>query len=165
MKRLGRQSALMPRQEGHIERPVEFFLQSADCVVSVRHGSSSEGGWQCHLEGETALPGGSGGLHGVHAGDVRCASWLAAGSDRSALLHPLASLQAKANQHQRELMKEFGENCAEFSEVEHLVKVRADKQAAMVDSTRLPTDMRALPSTEWEWEDALRILAKPKLWA
>ena len=35
---------------------------------------------------------------------------------------PLASLQAKANQHQRELMKEFGENCAEFSEAEHLVR-------------------------------------------
>ena len=45
---------------------------------------------------------------------------------------PLASLQAKANQHQRELMKEFGENCAEFSEAEHLVKVQADKQAAPV---------------------------------
>ena len=26
---------------------------------------------------------------------------------------PLASLRAKANQHQREVMKEFGENCSE----------------------------------------------------
>ena len=43
---------------------------------------------------------------------------------------PLASLQAKANQHQRELMKEFGENCAESSGAEHLVRVQADKQAA-----------------------------------
>ena len=54
---------------------------------------------------------------------------------------PLASLLAKANQHQRELMKEFGENCAEFSEAEHLTKVQADKQAAPVLFTRSPTDM------------------------
>ena len=74
---------------------------------------------------------------------------------------PLASLQAKANQHQRELMKEFGENCAKFSEAEHIVMVRADKQAAPLDFTRLPTDMRSLPCTEREWEDALRILASP----
>ena len=33
---------------------------------------------------------------------------------------PLASLRAKANQHQREFKKEFGENCVEFSEAEHL---------------------------------------------
>ena len=39
---------------------------------------------------------------------------------------PLVSLQAKANQHQRELMKEFG---AEFSEAEQLTKVQADKRA------------------------------------
>ena len=52
---------------------------------------------------------------------------------------PLASLQAKANQHQRELMKEFRENCAEFSEAEHLTKVQADNQAAPVLFTRSPT--------------------------
>ena len=41
----------------------------------------------------------------------------------------LASLGAKASQHQRELMKEFGENCVEFSEEEHLARADADKQA------------------------------------
>ena len=46
---------------------------------------------------------------------------------------PLASLQAKANQHQRELMKEFGENCAELSVAEHLDKGRADKQTVPVE--------------------------------
>ena len=76
---------------------------------------------------------------------------------------PLASLQAKANQHQRELMKEFGANCVEFSEAEHLAKVRADKQAAPVESHRAGSgSTSALPSTELEWEDALRTLAKPK---
>ena len=39
---------------------------------------------------------------------------------------PLASLQVKANQHQRELMKEFEKT----AEAEHLVRVQADKQAA-----------------------------------
>ena len=57
---------------------------------------------------------------------------------------PLASPQAKANQHQRELMKEFGENCAEFSEVEHLVRVQADRQAAQVGFTKSPADKCAL---------------------
>ena len=52
---------------------------------------------------------------------------------------PFTSLQAKANQHHRELMKEFGENCAEFSEAEHLVRVQADKQAAPVRFTGSPT--------------------------
>ena len=75
---------------------------------------------------------------------------------------PLASLQAKANQHQRALVKEFGENCAEYSEVEHLVKVQADKQAAPVRFTRSPTDTCVLPGTEREWEDALHVLSKPK---
>ena len=64
---------------------------------------------------------------------------------------PLASLQAKANQHQRELAKDFGENCAEGA------SVQAD---APVHFTRSPTDARALPSTEREWEDALRVLPK-----
>ena len=45
---------------------------------------------------------------------------------------PLASLPAKADQHQRELVKELGKNCAEFSEAEHLVRVQADKQAQSV---------------------------------
>ena len=75
---------------------------------------------------------------------------------------PLASLQAKANLHQRELMKEFGENCAEVSEAEHMVRVQADKQAASVLFTRSPTDTSALPGTEREWEDALHVLSKPK---
>ena len=74
---------------------------------------------------------------------------------------PLTSLQAKAHQHQRELMKEFGENCAEFSEAEHLVKVQNDKQAALVRFTRSPGTC-ALPGTELEWEDALHVLSKPK---
>ena len=63
--------------------------------------------------------------------------------------------------HQRELMKEFGENCVEFSEAEHHAKVRADKQAAPVELIKRQTDTRALPSTEREWEDALHVLAKP----
>ena len=87
---------------------------------------------------------------------LRCVSWWAArgapfrppvpllGDDGK----PLTSLQVKANQHQRELMKEFGENCAEFSEAEHLVRVQADKQAAPVRFTRSPTDTCALPGTE-----------------
>ena len=70
---------------------------------------------------------------------------------------PLASLQAKANQDQRELMKEFGENLAEFSELEHLTKVQADKRAAPVLFTSSPTDTCALPGTECEWEDALHV--------
>ena len=69
---------------------------------------------------------------------------------------PLASLQAKANQHQREFMKEFGENC------EHLVRVQADKQAAPVLFTSSPKDTCALPGTEREWEDALHVLSKLK---
>ena len=75
---------------------------------------------------------------------------------------PLASLQAKANRHQRELMKEFGENCTEFSEAEHLVRVQADKQAVPVLFTRSPTDTCAALGTEREWEDALHVLSKPK---
>ena len=59
-------------------------------------------------------------------------------------------------------MKEFGENCAEFSEAEHLTKVQADKQAAPVLFTRSPTDTCVLPGTEREWEDALHVLSKPK---
>ena len=59
-------------------------------------------------------------------------------------------------------MKEFGENCAEFSEAEHLVRVQAEKQAAPVLFTRSPTDTCALPGTESEWEDALHVLSKPK---
>ena len=72
---------------------------------------------------------------------------------------PLASLQAKANQHQRELMKEFGENCAESSEAVHKVRVQPDRQAAPVLFTRSPTDTCALPNTEGEWEDALHVLS------
>ena len=75
---------------------------------------------------------------------------------------PLTSLQAKANEHQRELMKESGENCAEFSEAEHLKKVQADKRAALVLFTRSPTDACALPGTEREWENAFHVLSKPK---
>ena len=41
---------------------------------------------------------------------------------------PLTSLQAKANQHQRELIKEFGEKCAEFSEAEHLVRCKRTRR-------------------------------------
>ena len=69
---------------------------------------------------------------------------------------PLASL------HQRERMKAFGENCAEFSEAEHHAKVRADKQAAPVELIGRQADTRALPSTEREWEEALHVLAKPR---
>ena len=76
---------------------------------------------------------------------------------------PLVSLQAKANQQQRQLKKEFGENCAEFSEAEHLTKVQADKQAAEVRFARSPTHTCALPGMECEWEDALHVLSKPKL--
>ena len=75
---------------------------------------------------------------------------------------PLASLQAKANQHQRELMKEFGENCTEFSDAEHLLRVQADKQAAPFLFTRSPMDTCTLPGTEREWEDALHVLSKPE---
>ena len=56
-------------------------------------------------------------------------------------------------------MKEFGENCVEFSEAEHLVKVQADKQAAPVLFSRSPTDT---PDTEREWEDDFHVLSKPK---
>ena len=80
----------------------------------------------------------------------------------SAVRQRLLASQAKANQHQRELMKEFGENCAEFSEAEHLTKVHADKRAAPVLFTRSPTDTCVLPGTEREWEDALHVLSKPK---
>ena len=59
-------------------------------------------------------------------------------------------------------MKEFGENCAEFSEAEHLVRVQADKQAAPVRVKRSPTDTCALPGTERGREDALHFLSKPK---
>ena len=41
-------------------------------------------------------------------------------------------------------MKEFGEDCAEFSEAEHLVRVQADKQAAPVGFTRSPAEKCAL---------------------
>ena len=60
-------------------------------------------------------------------------------------------------------MKEFGENFAEFSEAgTSCVRCVRTSKRPPVDFTRLPTDMRALPSTEREWEDALHILAKPK---
>ena len=58
---------------------------------------------------------------------------------------PLASLRAKADQHQRELIKEFGENCAEFSEAEHLAKAQADKQAAPIELIGQPAT-RGSPS-------------------
>ena len=75
---------------------------------------------------------------------------------------PLASLQAKANQHQREFMKEIGENCVESSEAEHLANSRADKEAAPVELMRRQPGTSALRSTELEWEDVLHTLAKPK---
>ena len=60
------------------------------------------------------------------------------------------------------LCKEFGENSADFSEAEHLVRRQAEKQAAQFRFTRSPTDTCALPGTEREWEDALHVLSKPK---
>ena len=89
-------------------------------------------------------------------------AWCRYGMDAQAKAARDATWQAKANQHQRELMKEFGENCAEFSEAEHLTKVQADKQAAPVLFTRSPTDTCVSPGTEREWEDALHALSKPK---
>ena len=127
--------------------------QSADCVVPVWHGCSGEGSERRCLADEAALDGGSGGFHGAPAGVGRTVRKLVGRKKRSfrppvPMLgddgKPLASLQAKANQHQRVLMKEFGENCAEFSEAEHLVRVQADKQAAPVLFTRSPTDTCAL---------------------
>ena len=94
--------------------------QSADCVVSVRHGCSGEGSERRHLAGEAALDGESGGFHGAPAGDGRLGGDVVCGAQgggrkkrsfRPPVLgddgKPLASLQAKANQHQRELMKEL----------------------------------------------------------
>ena len=75
---------------------------------------------------------------------------------------PLASLRAKANQHQREIMKEFGEKCTEFSEAEHPAQAQADKQAAPVELIGRRSGAGALPKTELEWEEALHTLAKPK---
>ena len=75
---------------------------------------------------------------------------------------PLASLQAKANQHQHEFINEFGENYIESSEAEHLANARADKQAAPVELIGRQPGTSALRSTELEWEDALHTLAKPK---
>ena len=74
---------------------------------------------------------------------------------------PLASLRAKANQHQRELMKEFGENCTEFSEAEHLSKAQADKQVVPVELIGRLSGAGAFPKTELEWEEALHTLPKP----
>ena len=138
--------------------------QSADCVVPVWHGCSGESSERRYLADEAALDGGSGGFHGAPAGVGRTVRKLVGRKKRSfrppvPMLgddgKPLASLQAKANQHQRVLMKEFGENCAEFSEAEHLVRVQADKQAAPVIFTGSPTDTCALP-------DARHVFSKPK---
>ena len=78
---------------------------------------------------------------------------------------PFASLQAKAKQHQRELTKEFGENCAEFSEAEHLLRVQADKQAAPVLFTRSPMDTCALPGTGGCSSRSLQAQVRSCFWA
>ena len=59
----------------------------------------------------------------------------------------LASLRAKADEHQRELMKELAENCVEFSEAEHLAKARVDKEAAAVELIGCKPGTSVLPST------------------
>ena len=94
-------------------------------MVPVWHGCSGEDGERRYLASEAALDGGSG-ARLQETGDW-APTWSAVRKLVGRKKHsfrppvpmigddgrPLASLQAKANQHQRELMKGFGENCAE----------------------------------------------------
>ena len=57
-------------------------------------------------------------------------------------------LRAKANQHQRDLVEELGENCVEISEAENLAEAQADKQAAPVELIGQQPGTSALPGTE-----------------
>ena len=122
--------------------------QCGDCVVRVWHEWSGEGSERSYKEGEAVLDGGSGGFNGALAATFSAVRKLVGRKKRPfrppvPMLgdhgKPLTSLQAKANQHQREVMKDFGENCAEFSEAEHLVKVQAPGPSVTPDESASAT--------------------------